>query len=254
MNNIAKHSSETFEAYPLDWDTKYFGVRSAKVVLKDSVSEAEQDKILNYCSRFDFVTINNLGNNKENNIWLGKKTKAFLTDMNIQFIKRINKQSKILDEFTNVYNSFPINEDVLKISQDAFLYSRFFNDPYLPKEKAQNIYVHWTNCAFENSEKYFVITEITNKVVGYLLFSINIKQSFVTIELIAVDKTFRGQNIGKLLIAGLEFFAYEKGIKLIKVGTQTDNVSAVRFYNACGFQYASCNSIYHYWPNKKLHD
>ncbi len=231
MNNIAKHSSETFEAYPLDWDTKYFGVRSAKVVLKDSVSEAEQDKILNYCSRFDF-----------------------LTDMNIQFIKRINKQSKILDEFTNVYNSFPINEDVLKISQDAFLYSRFFNDPYLPKEKAQNIYVHWTNCAFENSEKYFVITEITNKVVGYLLFSINIKQSFVTIELIAVDKTFRGQNIGKLLIAGLEFFAYEKGIKLIKVGTQTDNVSAVRFYNACGFQYASCNSIYHYWPNKKLHD
>jgi ribosomal protein S18 acetylase RimI-like enzyme len=250
MNNIAKLSSETFEAYSLDWDTKYFGVRSAKVVLKDSVYEADQDKILDYCSRFDFVTINNLGNSKENNIWIGKKTKAFLTDMNIQFIKHIKEQPKTLDEFANVYSSFPRNEDVLKIAQDAFLYSRFFNDPYLPKEKAQNIYVHWTNCAFENSEKYFVITERNNKVAGYVLFSINVKQSFATIELIAVDKAFRGQNIGKRLISELELFVYEKGLKSIKVGTQVDNVSAARFYNACGFQYTSCNSVYHYWPNK----
>jgi ribosomal protein S18 acetylase RimI-like enzyme len=252
MNNIAKLSSESFEAYPLGWDTEYFEVRSARVVLKDIIHEAEQDEILDYCSRFDFVTINNLGNNKENNIWIGKKTKAFLTDMNIQFVKQINIQSTIVDEFTNVYNSFPKNEDLLKIAQDAFLYSRFFNDSYLPKKKVQDIYVHWTNCAFNKSEKYFVITEINNKVAGYLLFSINVEQSFATIELIAVDKEFRGQNIGKRLISELELFVYGKGIKSIRVGTQVDNISAARFYNACGFQYTSCNSVYHFWPNEKI--
>lgn len=248
MNNISKLSSKSFEAFSLDWDTDYFGVKSAKVVLKDSVSDVEQNEILDYCNKFDFVTISNLGNNNENNVWIGKKTKAFLTDMNIQFIKHINKQISILDEFTNIYNSFPKNEDILKIAQKTFLYSRFFNDPYLPKEQAQNIYSYWTECAFEKPEKYFVIAKKNNKVAGYLLF--NLENSFATIELIAVDEVFRGQNISKSLIAGLEFFAYEKGINSIKVGTQVDNMSAVRFYNACGFHYASCNSVYHYWPNK----
>ncbi|OEF99883.1 hypothetical protein BHF71_01025 [Vulcanibacillus modesticaldus] len=250
MNNIAKLNSKSFEAFPLNWDTKYFGIKSAKVVLNDSISEVEQYEILDYCNKYDFVTITNLGNINQNNIWIGEKTKAFLTDMNIQFVKPINKQSSIVDEFTNVYNSFPRNENILNIAQKAFLYSRFFNDPYLPKEQARNIYVHWTECAFDKPEKYFVIVQRNGEIAGYLLFSMNLEYSFATIELIAVDDKFRGQNIGKLLIAGLEFFAHEKGIKLIKVGTQVDNVLAIKFYNASGFQYVSINSVYHYWPNK----
>ncbi|NPV45212.1 MAG: GNAT family N-acetyltransferase [Firmicutes bacterium] len=252
MNNISKLDSKTFELLPLDWDTDYFGVKSAKVVLKKKISKVEQDRILNYCHKFHFITISNLDNNNENNVWIGKRTKAFLTDLNIQFIKHINinTQSSTIDKFTNVYNSFPKNKDVLRIAQKAFLYSRFFNDPYLPKEKAQSIYLHWTDCAFNKPEKYFVITERNDKIAGYLLFFINFEKRYATIELIAVDEIFRSQSIGKSLIAKLEFFAFKKGIKSIKVGTQVDNVTAVRFYNACGFQYAGCSSIYHYWPGR----
>ena len=247
MKDLVKLNGETFEAYQLDWDTKYFGVKCAKVILKDSISKVDQEKILNFCKKFDFITIINLDNNKENNIWICKKTNAFLTDMNVQFIKHINKQIYMSDELVNVYNSLPRTESILSISRKAFLYSRFFNDPYLPKDEAQNIYVHWTYCAFNKPDKYFVIAEKNNRVAGYLLFSINMEQRLTTIELIAVDKVFRGQNIGKRLINKLESFTYKNGIKLIKVGTQVDNVSAVRFYNACGFKYLSCNSVYHYW-------
>lgn len=250
MNDISKLNSKSFEAFALDWDTNYFGVKSCKIVLKNSITKDDQNEILNFCNKFDFVTITNLGNNNQNNIWIGKKTKAFLIDMNIQFVKNINKQQSRLDKFTNVYNSFPKNENVLKIAQKNFLYSRFFNDPWLPKEQAKKIYVQWTECAFDKTEKYFVITKRNNEIAGYLLFSMNFEYSFATIELIAVDETFRGKNIGKSLITELESFTYEKGIRLIKVGTQVDNIQAIRFYNSCGFQYASCSSVYHYWPNK----
>jgi ribosomal protein S18 acetylase RimI-like enzyme len=250
MNNISDLSRKSFKAFPLDWDTEYFGVKSAKVILTDSTTKDEQNEILAYCSKFDFVTITNLNSKNENNVWIGKKTKAFLTDMNIQFTKQIKRQPHIIDKFTSVYNCFPKNEDILKIAQDAFLYSRFFNDPWLPKVQAQNIYVHWTKCAFNKPEKYFVIIKRNTQIAGYLLFSINLKDLFATIELIAVDEVFRGHNIGKSLITGLETFVYEKGIKTIKVGTQVDNVSATGFYLANGFQYVSCSSIYHYWPNK----
>lgn len=252
MNNTVKLGNKSSEIFPLNWDTDYFGIKSAKVILKDIVSEAEQCEIINRCNEFDFVTITNLNNHNKNNIWIGEKTDAFLTDLNIQFIKHVNNGLNSFDQYTYTNNSFPRNEKILKIAQNAFTTSRFYNDPYLPKEQAKNIYVHWTECAFNKAEKYFIVTEKQSEIVGYLLFSINFKSCFAIIELIAVDDAFRGQNIGKTLIAGIEDFIYKKGIRSIKVGTQVDNVSAIRFYNACGFQYVSCNSIYHYWPNRQI--
>lgn len=248
MNSM---NNETFEAFPLEWDSNYFGVKSAKVVLKDSVSEESQNQILDFCKNYEFVTIYNLKNNKENNIWLGNKTKAFLTDINVQFIKQVKTPSVILSHFpVKVYHSYPKNDDVLRIAEESFFYSRFFNDPFLPKDKAKNVYSHWTNCAFENSEKYFVIANVNDNTLGYLLFSVNLDESTAIIELIAVDKELKGHNIGKSLISELEHFVFEKGIKTIKVGTQIDNTTAIRFYIKCGFEYVSCNSVYHYWPDR----
>lgn len=242
-----KISGENFQCLSLDWDTEYFGVKSARIILNGIISEENKYRILEYCKAFEFVTISNVGNIKENNGWLGNNTEAFLTDMNIQFIKRIKCQSNFEEECTEVYNNYLKDEKVIYIAESAFLYSRFFNDPSLPKKQAENIYVHWVESAFGQENKYFVITKRNDEVAGYILFSIDEEEKSSTIELVAVDKTFRGQRVGTTLISGLEKFVYNKGISNIKVGTQVDNITAVRFYTACGFQYVSCSSVYHLW-------
>ena len=81
------------------------------------------------------------------------------------------------------------------------------------------------------------------------MLSIAEKNIFSTIELIAVDENYRGQRIGKTLIHTMEFFLHDKGIAKIKVGTQLDNTSALKFYTDNGFDYCHCNSVYHYWPD-----
>ena len=250
MSVVLKLDGKSYEAFHLAWDTDYFSVNSAKVLLKDNLSEEDQDRVINYSESFDFVTITNLGNRNQNNIWIGKKLKAFLADMNIQFIKQVSNDPELLDDTINIYYSFPRNETVLQIAKKTFLYSRFFNDSGLPSQLAHNIYVHWTECAFDKPDKYFVIRKINDEIAGYLLFSINMDSSVATMELMAVDDKFRGKSVGKSLTAGLESFAYKRGIRLIKVGTQADNVSAARFYTANGFKYESCSSVYHYWPNR----
>lgn len=251
MSCSLKLSGQSFDAFPLEWDTDYFDVQSARVVLNDIVPKVEQKEILDYCSNFEFVTLSNLKNKQENNIWIGTDTTAFLTDLNMQYTKQIKVPTRVHDNFIHIYNTFPRNEEVLKIAQHAYLYSRFFNDPWLPRGKALNVYVHWTNCAFDKPEKYFVIAEKNNRVLGYLLFIINEEHANAVIELIATSSLHRGQNIGGSLIANLESFAFERGLKTIKVGTQADNIPAARFYSKCGFQYTLCNSIYHYWPNRR---
>lgn len=238
-------SSKNYELRLLQWDTDYFGVNSARVNLSGIVDERGQEEIIEFCKGYDFVTISNLDNIKENNQWIGKRTNAFLADINIQFLKILTDKPDYQDEKTYVLNSLPRNEQIVDIAVRSFDFSRFFNDPNLPQEQAKNIYLHWTECAFSQENKYFVISEREGNVAGYILFSTDEDSS--VIELIAVDEKYQGQRVGKSLINTMESFVIDQRIKKIQVGTQVNNISAAQFYNATGFKYVSCVSLYHLW-------
>lgn len=240
-------ANHNYECKALKWDTDFFGVNSARVNLTGRVDAYHQERIMEFCDKYDFVTIFNTDNISDNNDWIGKCTKAFLADVNIQFMKELSIKIDDFqnDDLTSVTNNFARNEQVVKLARDTFQYSRFFNDKNIPQEKAKNIYTHWTECAFELSNKYFVISEREQSIAGYILFSIHENDS--VIELIAVDEKHQGKKVGKSLIHALESFLIDKGITRIKVGTQVNNVSAVQFYSKMGFVYVSCGSVYHLW-------
>lgn len=239
---------KSFEAFESPWDTNYFGVMSAKVILKDSIRENESNALMNFLSNFDFVTITNLDNNKENNYWLGQNMGMYLADINVQFIKDLSEENVESETPAEVFEAYQHDDRVLKIAHCAFKYSRFFNDPNLPPVKAKGIYAHWAENAFGKPGRYYILAKNQGEISGFLLFSINKNASLGAIELLAVDEEHSGFRVGRSLIAGLENFMKQKGIEHIKVGTQADNSSAIRFYTSCGFNQQMCNSIYHFWP------
>lgn len=239
-------SNKNYECKPLQWDTDYFGVSSARVNLNGIVDEKAQKEIMKFCKEYDFVTIANSDNIKENNYWIGNRTNAFLTDMNIQFLKVLgDKLDYQHEENTYVVNSVLSNEQIVDIKKITFRHSRFFNDPKLPKEQVKNIYLYWIECALGQENKYFVILERDGNIAGYILFSMSGDNSII--ELIAVDEKYRGQRVGKTLIHTMESFVIDRRIKKIKVGTQVNNIYAIQFYSGLGFKYTSCGSIYHLW-------
>lgn len=247
-NNII--CGKSFEAYELEWDTTYFGVSSAKVLLKEEINSEEQNILMSFIKQFEFITIVNMGNNNSNNIWLGRDTDAFISDINIQYTKNIMPNTIDSKLNAKVYNGYSTNEKILKVAEKAFKFSRFFNDPWLSKDKKSDIYVNWTNNTFHKSDKFFSIVEIRGEIAGYLIFNINIDQSCATIELIAVDEEYRGQSIGKSLVASVEKYIEKINVKILRVGTQVDNIAAMNFYNSCQFKYDNSSAIYHFWPNK----
>lgn len=237
--------SKNYECKFLDWDTDYFGISSARVNLRGIVDERDQEEIIEFCKYYDFVTISNLDNIKENNYWIGNKTNAFLTDINVQFEKALTDKPDYQNKKNYVLNNLSRNNQIVNIAKKSFNYSRFFNDPNLPQKLSKNIYLHWTECAFNQKNKYFVLSEREGNVAGYILFSFNNDGS--VIELIAVDEKYQGEGVGKSLIYTMESFVIDRGVKKIKVGTQINNILAAQFYNAMGFKYVSCESIYHLW-------
>lgn len=240
---------KNYECLNLPWDTDYFGIRSARVNLRGIVNYEGQKAIEDFCKNFSFITIYNFDNTIENNYWLGTRTNAFLVDVNIQFSKDLTYKPKFQDENSYTVNDLIRNEQIIEIAKKSFNYSRFFNDPNLLQTKAESIYLKWTESAFEKKDKYFVISKRDDNIAGYILFKI-IEDTSV-IELIAVDEKYQGQSVGKSLILTMEAFVLGQGIKNIKVGTQVNNVQATRFYNAMGFKYETCSSIYHLWDGSR---
>ncbi len=238
-------SDLNYECIPLKWDTDYFGINSARVNLDGIIDESGQNEIIDFCKMYDFVTIANLNNLKENNYWIGNRTNAFLADMNIQFVKVMVDKTYYKDENTYVINNLLRKDRIVDIARNSFKYSRFFNDPNLHPNQANNIYLQWTECSFGKKNKYFVVSEREGEIAGYLLFSINEDNSII--ELIAVDNKYQGQKVGKSMILTMESFVLDKGINNIKVGTQVNNIEATQFYSTMGYKYVSCNGVYHLW-------
>ena len=110
-------ASKNYELRPLEWDTDYFGVSSARVNLNGNVDNKGQNEIIEFCKNYDFVTISNLDNIKENNHWIGNRTSAFLADMNIQFLKALGNKPDYKDEKTYVVNCLSGNEQIVNIAK-----------------------------------------------------------------------------------------------------------------------------------------
>lgn len=239
---------EKYIVKKLEWDTNFFEVNSAKIILQEEINENDIEDIVNIIkeNKYKFVTIQNINNNEKNNFLLKNIKNIFLADINIQFIKKnikLEGSNQLLDDKIFIQNKMPYNEDVINISKTAFKYSRFTSDPNL--KNGEKVYFEWTQNAFDKEEKFFICYKIRDRIVGYLIFSI--KEDKCVIELLAVENEYAGQGVGKKLINSLETFCTNNRINTIIVGTQINNIIAQNFYSKCGFKHLSNNSIYHLW-------
>lgn len=247
--HLRRISCPEFDAVESPIDTQYFGIPSAKILLRQAcASVQQQEELLHFMQIFEFNMITNQANNPAHNHWLGEKTTAFLTDINVQFEKKVTNPETTMEDVTFITDSYPGDEQIIQIAGNSFAVSRFLNDPYLPGGPAGRIYADITKNAFGKPGRFFVIHSTHNLISGFLLFSASGVAS--TIELIAIDQNFKGRGVGKSLLRAMEEYVSQRSIETIQVGTQLANKAALKFYMSYGFSLKECNSIYHYWPSK----
>jgi len=244
-------SCKEFVAHESPKDTEYFGIASAKVLLNQPcIAIQTQRELIRFMQDFEFITIVNDANDPINNHWLGERTNAFLTDMNMQLNKQVLPDLKYNDVSTTIVDNYPGDRHIIQIAETSFKVSRFLNDPNLPFEKARCIYADITKNAFGKEGRFFIIFKSQDVVSGFIMFSINKLDSSALIELIAIDQNYQRNGIGSSLIRSLEHYASNNGVKSINVGTQFNNIDALNFYARNRYVFIKLNSIFHYWPHK----
>lgn len=229
------------------WEEETFGIKAAKVNLDNELAKENWDELNKEFKSYEMIVINNCGNNSKNNLLIGELDNCFLADINVQFEKTLSYIEGDINTNIKIVNNKKFDNSIIKIAEKSFIYSRFTNDPNLDREKAKLIYVDWTKNSFDKENKYFVTYEEGNKSIGFIVFSIS--EGVATIELVAVDKEYQNKKIGKEMMIELERFLFEEKseVNLIKVGTQSENENAIRFYHNRGFKLVKINTIYHGW-------
>lgn len=233
----------TVAFYDLKWDTEYFGIKCAKAILHEPLTLTQWDEVKEKFQDYQFVSIENRNSEPANAQLIGKDTKAFLVDVNIQFKKDLNGPCDKSCN-TTIQHALVRNDEIIEISD--FQYSKFTEDPELAKRGGVQVYKQWIINSFEKPGKYYALSKNENgKIIGFLLHSYS--DNACIVELIAVSKNTAKAGIGTRLFKAVESEAYERGCVEIRVGTQVRNMGAINFYNKVGCKQVGCHQVYHLW-------
>lgn len=229
--------------HDLEWDTDFFGVTSAKAILNGPITLNEWNSLKNKFENYQFISIENRNSVPFNAKLIGNDTSAFLADVNIQFVKKLEHSSQYME---NIIIQQSLNEDKQITSIANFYFSRFTDDIELAKRGGDRVYHQWLISSFNKPDKFFALSrDKDGEINGFLLHSY--LNEVCIIELIAVSKNYAKMGVGTSLFRAVADTAYKRGCNEIKVGTQIRNMNAINFYHKVGCKQVGCHQIYHLW-------
>ncbi|MEK7517755.1 MAG: GNAT family N-acetyltransferase [Patescibacteria group bacterium] len=132
---------------------------------------------------------------------------------------------------------------LLKTVGEVFNATRYYHDPVIPKEKADNIYKEWVkNTLHGKFGDMVVVWEERKRILGFITLD---KKG--QIPLVGVAKTARGKGIGRELVESVLNKFENWGAKKIIVETQMTNIPALKLYQSCGFKIADSHLTFRWY-------
>ncbi len=136
-----------------------------------------------------------------------------------------------------------------QLSADAYTESRFFADPHLPAEAAQQLHRLWIANDCHGRAAQVLVAETDSVPAGYLACLLHRpdedKESHIgDIDLVAVSPAARGKGIGWALVsAALQWFKPRTDYIIVK--TQVTNYGAIALYHRAGFRLVQAHTTLH---------
>ena len=230
----------------LDWDTNYFGFKTAKI-LPQRLNKAALVKVLKQMRKENielayWPTLEPVDFDTQN---LGGR----LVDKKVTYIAGLKSITHDRTPFTNVVKLLQKDmpeEDLFDLAVQAGQYSRFARDPEFPHEKFIAMYHEWMRKCIQG-EMADAILVIPKKNILIGMVTVQNQQGVGDIGLIAVREAYRGRHYGEMLVQAAQHWFLERNIITGQVVTQRDNRAACALYEKCGYHIKSIDYLYHFW-------
>ena len=224
----------------LNWDSIFFELEIGKIDYSNKFHESYIYEINK--SKYDLIYIYNSINNS-----YSKLLNSQLVDTKFNFSKILNAEDTFfIDHNIAFFNSNIPSKSIIDLCIASGEYSRFKLDLNFKSDAFLNLYTAWiTNALKRIKHEKIIIYSIKNKIVGLLILSFKVQ--FSVIEILAVDKEYRGKGIAKKLINTACKETILNNFKEIRVATQKKNLPSSKLYTSCGFELFEVVDIYHLW-------
>lgn len=132
-----------------------------------------------------------------------------------------------------------------RIARESFTHDRFHADPFIADDIAGAIKAAWAGNDVRTRGDIVFVAVDGGEVVG---FNACLRRADVAvIDLIAVAPSAQGKGIGRQLVrASLDH--YGGAIRIMYVGTQANNPSALAVYGSLGFRSVKSEKTFHWTP------
>ncbi len=222
----------------LTWDSEFFGFPVAKI---SDISEL--DSLRTQGVHLVYWASTDSGSQAIAQAAVGTLVDKKITyQMDLRNIPPEQLQFGLVTEYTDTTAS----ADLIDLSIQAGLYSRFRVDPKMDQKKFEALYIQWMqkSCSHELAKAVLVIRE-QGKCVAVV--TVGEKNGHGDIGLVAVNANQRGKGYGVALIRAAQTWFVQHGYTSSQVVTQGDNVAACKLYEKCGYKQTSLEYYYHFW-------
>ncbi len=223
----------------VEWDSAFFGYSVGRVDL-DSFETVKPEEFYSLSAEYKLIYIFT-----ETEL-LDLPDSIQLIDKKVTF-KRKTANSPFLGDVSNIHSYYgPISDDLLTLTLQSGIYSRFRLDKNFKCNEYEKMYKIWIEESLnrKNALEVFVYTE-GGSLLGFI--TLGEKKGIADIGLIAVSEQSRGMKIGSSLVNYAVFKSFNIGYSEIQVVTQLENLAAIKLYEKAGFNYLKTICIYHYW-------
>lgn len=135
-----------------------------------------------------------------------------------------------------------LNSELESLAFQSGAFSRFKTDTRLKSGEFEKLYKLWIQKSLK--EGHVLVSQGNSGFASY-----SIKAELAQIGLIAVEGSQRGKHWGQRLIQAAEAFAFSKGAKKMRIGTQEANQPACSLYKKLGYEVVERVRVGHYWSS-----
>ena len=252
----------------LEWDTRHFGVKSARIdyiLANQTLPRATIVESLNRiltefhnfrdASNIEFVfTSVDSWDSNVNSVLQEAGYKYILTWTDAIFnpstkLPALNGDAEI---DTNVTSKDV--EHFRKISASYFKGGRFYMDANFDRALADKMYMNLIDSSLDDNDIVFVY-RLNDKPIGFFIYGKIINYAHfadlrvVSTRYLVVDSAHRRRQAGyKLFAATLEYLG--KRSDLITTGLEVHNLASLNLHAKLGFKFNYSHNVYHWWGAK----
>lgn len=242
MANVRRRSIEF-----LPWDSDFFKRNIARLRLS-LVNEQQMRSALTACKKADIECLYATLGSAQCNISLAEEHGFSLVGTRVTYEREAAPERK--SNTSAVKIRLAVEKDtrqLVSLSRALSRESRFARDPRFGPAAAQRLYRAWTEKLLLDTSPttQVLVATVSEKCAGFVAACV--KNGIVHIELVIVDKKFRGKGVGSALMASCMAQYQKRGFKKFHVVTQGSNIAAQRLYQSCGFKLTAMVLDYHKW-------